>query len=51
MCLLQVFCCGAPLATHQWEANLYGDRLLSRCTHALLPTGFEDRGKGKIEER
>ena len=45
------FVLGAPLATPIWEAKLQGDRSLSRCTHALLPAGSEDRGKGKVEER
>ena len=40
-----------PQLSPKWEAKLQGDCSLSRCTHALLPAGFEDRGKGKIEER
>ena len=40
-----------PSCLQIWEAKLQGDRSLSRCTHALLPAGSEDRGKGKVEER
>jgi hypothetical protein len=42
---------GAPLVSPEREGKLLGWPFTEFYTHALLPAGVEDRGKGVAEDR